>query len=66
MSEKKLCPFRRVTTYQVFVPQDMPLAEVKVPESDFPPCLEGKCAMWRHLDQDEYSEPGYCGLAGKP
>lgn len=61
-SEPKLCPFRLSALAMV---PDIEFSD-KAESSGWAFCIEDKCAMWRYLDQDVYSEPGYCGLAGKP
>jgi len=74
MSESKLCPFRKATIYNVFVYSEFERGKSKfeVPQSEFLPCLEDKCAMWREIKTRNIHEPTLiyttfgCGLAGKP
>lgn len=64
MSEKKLCPFRKLRAIQRGTALGVEIGS----EEDLLPCLEEKCAMWRGpwLFMDESRVPGHCGLAGKP
>jgi len=62
--EPKLCPFHHVSGKAYVV--EATCGTTAYISNGMGDCLEDKCQMFRYLDQDEYSELGYCGLAGKP
>ena len=47
MSEPKLCPFRTARVYRVLLAVGVNPAAHEIPQDEFFPCLQDKCAMWR-------------------
>ena len=47
MSEPKLCPFRTAKVYRILLAPGVDPAAHEIPQDEFFPCLQDKCAMWR-------------------